>query len=86
MTTGVPGTLFFSWEAASMAVHEGHGEIQGNEVGAQRGGFFEGLDAVDSFATNFKVMEFEERANGAPDNDFVFNDENALGHRKLDRG
>jgi len=47
---------------------------------------FSRVGAVHGFATNFKVVEFEERANGAPDDDFVFNDKNALGHRKVDRG
>ena len=75
------GNLFIDLES-----HERHGEIQGDEIGAQRGGFFEGFGAVDGFATNFKVVEFEEGANGAPDDDFVFNDKDALGHRKLDRG
>jgi hypothetical protein len=77
----VAGNLFIDLES-----HERHGEIQGDEIGAQRGGFFEGFGAVDRFATNFKVVEFEEGASGAPHDGFVFYDENALGHTKVVRG
>jgi len=61
-------------------VHSRHGEIQGNEVGMDGGGFFESFRAVGSFAANLVAMMLEKRANGAANGGFVFYDKNALCH------
>jgi hypothetical protein len=62
------------------AVHSGHGEIQGNEVGMDGGCFLKGFGTVGSFPANFVAMMLEKRANGAANRHFVFYDKNAFCH------
>jgi hypothetical protein len=64
-------------------VHVGHGEIEDYEVGLKSESFINGFDTIGSFAANFKRgMVLEENAHRAADGNFVFDDENALGHRR----
>ena len=49
------------------AVHTGHSDIENNQVGIEVAGFFEGVNSVDSFATNFKTrLTLEEMTGRQP--------------------
>jgi hypothetical protein len=63
------------------AIHLGHGEIEDDEVGLKGACFFNCFDAVSSFAADFKTrLVVEKNANRIPYGNFVFDDEDALGH------
>ena len=62
------------------AVHSGHREIQGNEIGMQGGCFLKAFGTVGSFAANLVATMLEKRANGAANGGFVFYDKNAFCH------
>ena len=64
------------------AVHVGYGKIQDDEIGPKRVCFFDGFDTVDGLSANFELgMVLKEGANRIPDGSFVFDDEDAFGHK-----
>ena len=65
------------------AVHVGHGEIEENDVGLKSDGFINGFDTVGGFAAHFKWgVVLQKNAHRVADGNFVFDDENAFGHRR----
>jgi hypothetical protein len=68
------------------AVHVRHREIEDDEVGPKGVCFFDGLDAVDGLSANFELgIVLQKGANRIPHGDFVFDDEDAFGHRERGR-
>jgi len=64
------------------AIHVGHGEIQDDEIWLKVGGFIHGFDTVCSFAADFEGrIVLEKNAHRIANGDFVFDDEDAFGHK-----
>ena len=65
------------------AVHVRHGEIEDDEVGLKGDCFIDGFDTIRSFTANFKRgMVLQKNAHRISNGNFVFNNENAFGHRR----
>jgi hypothetical protein len=67
-------------------VHDGHGKIEENQVWAEGDRFVQGFHAIDSFTANLELrLVLEERTNGMPDGNFVFDDKDAFGHGRTEK-
>jgi hypothetical protein len=59
----------------------GHGKIKDDEIRLKGARFFDGFDAIGSFAANLKTrLVLQENANRIPYGNFIFDDEDAFGH------
>ena len=65
--SGARYILARSSRAVCRPVHTGHRDIENNQVGSEVAGFFESVNSVDSFATNFKArLTLEEMTGRQP--------------------
>jgi hypothetical protein len=64
------------------AIHVRHGEIEDDEIGLKGGGFIDSFGTVCSFAADFEGrIVLEKNAHRITNGDFIFDDENAFGHK-----